>query len=164
MRRAQPHDVDALLTIAERVYPQFNRQEARAWALQAMTLPDVAVLIEGGTCIIASITRAFWGGPRRCYLLFLFGAPTRKRGWEALRLLRAVDAWRKERGAESFHFGEDTGLDFSPLAKRLGAKLDRPSWKIEGGQKHLDIEPSTTLKLALAGVGRMSALEQAMRI
>ena len=156
-------DVGEAIEIAARVYPDFDTRRAHAWALDASKSPGIAFLRCGSTFIVASIVEAYFGGPKRCFLLYLFGAPSEKRVWEAVRLLKAVDEWRKENGAESFHFGEDTGLDFAPLAKRLGAKLDKPTWRIDGGHATRG-EVSPILSMALQGIGRLSALEQAMRI
>lgn len=162
IRVATPADVDWMVSTAERVYPRFDRVQSTLWLRNIMREPQAVVLIDGQSAIIATVTQAFWGGPLRCYLLFAFGAPTPNRIWEVCRLMRAIDAWRKEKGAESFHFGEETGIDFEPIAKRIGAQVDRPSWKIEGGQKEMrEAAPSPALYAALAG-GRASALMQAL--
>lgn len=155
-------DVADAVAIAERVYPAFDARQAVDWLRSIIGKPNVAFLRDGDSFIIASITQSFWSPPR-CYLLFVFGKPHPGRIWEVCRLMKAVDAWRKHLGAEGFYFGEDTGVDLGPIAKRLGAKMARPSWQLEGG--HRQAPPlSPVLAMAMAGGGRLSALEQAMRI
>lgn len=92
----------------------------------------IALCTERGFAI-AAITRAFWGDDPRAYLLFLASVPGAGLIGDGVRLTRAVDEWRRARGAVSLHFGEDTGVNFEPIARRLGADRDRPSYVIRGG-------------------------------
>lgn len=163
MHFVRSHEVEDILDIAQDVYRQpFKRSDARLFCHRILGSPDTAFMRLNDSVIVASIVEAYFGGPRRCFLMYVFGKDGPTRIWDVMKLLRAVEDWRKHRGAESFHFGEDTGIDFTPLAKRLGAKLDKPTWKIEGGHREMTGELSPRLSVALSGGGRLSALAQAM--
>ena len=62
-------------------------------------------------------------------MLFLAAEPGA--GYEPVKMLRTMVDWcLNERGAESFHAGEDTGINLEPFMRRIGATLDRPSYTV----------------------------------
>lgn len=152
IRAATSADIPFLLDVARARYTEaFDAAAVRAFLAGAIANPSLCVLRSERGGAVAAITKAFWGGPSKAYLLFIVALPGRGLASDGLALVRAVDAWRRERGAESLHFGEDTGMDFAPLARRLGATTDRPSYVIRGGQV-------ATVAEAPASTGRGSSL------
>lgn len=136
MRPANPSDIPFLLAVAQERYPPFDHGEARMWIEQALRTPEMLVLRNDHGAAVATVAQAFWGGPLRCHLLFLVAERARglsRRGFhDGLELMRGIDQWRQVKGAESLHFGEETGANFEVLAKALGAKKDRPSYTLGG--------------------------------
>jgi len=51
--------------------------------------------------------------------------------WQALPLLRASLAWAKHRGAASWEYESDTGIEIGPLVRRLGAATKEPRYVID---------------------------------
>lgn len=134
IRPASNFDIAFLISVAEERYPPFNRDAAIAWLMQALKQPETLVLRSDHGAAIATIAQPFWGGGSRCHLLFLCvrRSPGLSRAsvHEGVGLMKAIDHWRQTRGAQSFHFSEDTGQDFRVLAKALGAEQDRPSFRL----------------------------------
>lgn len=63
--------------------------------------------------------------------LFIFGDGSTD-VWEALRLLRALVRWGRERGAQTFHLSSELGqADLTPLATRLGMTRDMPAFVMD---------------------------------
>lgn len=136
IRPATASDIPVLLAIAQERYPPFDLMEARAWLDHAIRSQDMIVIRSERAAAVATVAKAFWGGPLRCHLLFLVAqrAPglSRRSFDEGLALMRAIDVWRQTKGADSLHFGEETGANFEVLARMLGAKKDRPSYTLGG--------------------------------
>ncbi len=135
IRPATRFDINHLIAAAEARYPAFGRNEAIAWLMQAMARPDdVLVLWSPNGGAVATIAQPFWGGPLRCHLLFLVvkKAPgmSRRAVMEGVELMRHIDHWRQTKGAQSFHFGQETGANFRVLAKLLGAKEAAPMFEL----------------------------------
>lgn len=152
IRRATYNDIPFLLEVARERYAQrFDDTAVTEFLRRAIAEPSMLVLRSEAGGAVASITRQFWGGNPRAYLLFVAARAGRGLVADGVRLVRAVDEWRRSRGAESLHFGEDTGIDFTPLARRLGAQVDRPSFVIRGGAAAIQQE-------APAALGRGSTL------
>lgn len=144
IRRATHADIDFMLNIARERYPVFNEREAEAWLMHTIGKSDMIVLRSDHAALIATLARPFWSGQLRCHLLFLacrrFPGLSRKGLAEGLALMRAADHERQIRGAQSFHFSEDTGANYAVLAKYLGAKHDRPSYTLGGSPLSLAAE------------------------
>ncbi len=104
--------------------------------MQAMRNPDMLVIRNESAGAVATIAKPFWGGPVRAHMLFLFARQpkgiSRKGFRDGLAMMGAIDHWRQIKGADSLHFGEETGANFEVLAKAMGAKKDRPSYTLGG--------------------------------
>lgn len=134
IRAATTDDIPFLLHVArERYGARFDEKAVAIFLARAVSDRSMCVLITQRGAAIAAITRSFWGDLPRAYMMFIAALPGRGLVADGVRLARAVDAWRREVGADSLHFGEDTGLDFSALARRIGAVPDRPTYVIRGG-------------------------------
>lgn len=141
IRPATVADIPFLIDVARQRYTQqFDDAATRRFLQHAIADPNMLVLRGERGGAVVSITRMFWGGPTRACVLFIVALPGAGLIGEGMALMRAADKWRREMGAEALHFGEDTGLNFAPLAKRLGAETDRPSYVIRGGAARVKTE------------------------
>lgn len=129
VRRATVVDLPALLSIARECYPAFEETKASDWSLSALMSPNIACFRDDDAFACAGLSEFFWEDQKRANLIFL-GA---RKGavWQTVRVMRAVLGWAKSRGAGSFHFGEETGMDMAPIARRIRAMKDRPSYRID---------------------------------
>lgn len=143
IKPAKADDIDFLLAVARARYPAFDEGQARLWLMRALTDPNMLVVRGDYGGGVAIVTKAFWGGAPKAHMLFTCALPNRK--LEGYFLLKAMDEWRKKMGAESLHFGSDTGVDFGPIAKRLGAVEETVSYRIDGG--HV-AKPASSVRVA----------------
>lgn len=167
IRPATRFDIDHLISAATERYPPFEKGAAITWLAQAMNRPDTLVLWSPRGGAVATIAQPFWGGDTRCHLLFLVvrRSPGLSRAsvQEGVALMRAIDHWRQTKGAQSFHFSEDTGQNFRVLAKALGAEQDRPSFRLGPTPQSVAAELFTRPKQNEAPSSRVrGALEQAL--
>lgn len=117
------NDVQDAVEIALDRYPGVDRQESISWGKKRFDHPDLIILKSLNGVICVSITRVFWR-PAEVGASVVFFCTRRSAGsWEAFYLLKGAVAAAKKRGATVFHLGSNTGVDFSPLAKRLGLNL-----------------------------------------
>lgn len=134
IRPATIADIPFLLSVARACYShKFDEKSVVHFLRQAMASPHMLVLRSERGLLVASIVRQFWGGEPEAFVQFLAAIPSRGLIGDGLRLVRAADEWRRERGADSLRFGEETGIQMSAIARRLGAVQDTPSFIIRGG-------------------------------
>jgi len=136
IRPATADDLDRIFEISREAYPQYqiDQEECRQWALRALQNPDVLIAVGERSFGISGVSAPFWApSKRRGVMVFL--ASTNGSGYEPCALLRYMVKWAlKDRGATTYHFGEDTGANLAPLARRVGATLDRASYVVTNGQ------------------------------
>lgn len=125
IRRATPDDVPFLVELAREMYASrigtIPGIEAGGieWLRWAMSEPDRLVLVGQHSGCVASIN-VHYGYERRGRIDALCARPMPGASLEAMRIVRVVLAWARERGASRVRLGADTGADFGPFAKRLG--------------------------------------------
>lgn len=133
LRPVTPADIDWLLDLADEKYPPYNRDAARDW-LERFTQPAdhyVFLRSEHGATMASAISSFHDPTGIEVHLGFLAclgSAPPMR--MEGFRLLQGVIGWARGIGARSFHFGSQTGVDFSSFAKRLGAAREIPSFEL----------------------------------
>ena len=127
IRSATLDDMDRILEIARSAYPQFDEVGARAWGQGAMSNPGFCVLLGEKTFGVTGISAPFYA-PRNLRATMLFLASQERAGYEPCLLLRRMVSWAFDNGAQSYRFGSDTDANMVTFAKRLGARLDKPSW------------------------------------
>ena len=133
IRRATEDDLPHLLGIASYAYPDFDVHASILWAEQALQNPDIGIWAGEHTLGVCAVSAPFYApSQKRGTMLFLASEPGA--GYEPCKMLRVMIEWGlNERGAASFHFGEATGANLAPLAKRVGAVLDSQSWTVSHG-------------------------------
>ena len=129
IRPATLDDLDRIFDIARSAYPEFDEQSSRLWAVNALQNPNILIAVGEKGFGVSAVSAPFYA-PTRLKGVMLFLASTKGAGYEPCALLRYMIDWSRERGAVSFHFGEDTGANLSPLAKRVRATNDRDSYAI----------------------------------
>lgn len=77
----------------------------------------------------ASISKFFYEATSRGAMLFIVARTGQS--WAACKILRSMRDWAFSMGATSFHFGESSGMNMAPFAKRLGARVERPTYTVE---------------------------------
>ena len=136
IRRATEDDLPHLLAIASYAYPDFDVHASILWAEQALQNPDIGIWAGERTLGVCAVSAPFYApSERRGTMLFLASEPGA--GFEPVKMLRTMVDWcLNERDAVAFHLGEATGVNLEPLAKRVGAVLDRKSWTVTRGKTH----------------------------
>ena len=133
IRPASLEDFDLIIAIAKAAYADAEGVDVagcRAWAAQVVLRPDVLIVVGERCFAVGSVSATFYRPDvRKGYMLFLAGLPGAV--FEECAALRYLISWAKERGAQSFHFGEQTGVNLAPIARRVGATVDRPSYVVE---------------------------------
>ena len=71
----------------------------------------------------------YWPSEVRGFLVFIGSMDPRRA--EGVRLARSVVEWAKTMGATSLRFGSQTDCSLAVLARRLGAKEERPAYLLE---------------------------------
>lgn len=130
IRRATVIDLGDLLDIARESYGRrFDAQKAQDFGLMALMSPQIAVFRDDDAFCMVGLARFFWEPSDRANVMFL--AVRRRQSWQAVKCMRAVLAWSKQRGAGSLDFGEETGMEMGIIAKRIGAQQNRPSYRVD---------------------------------
>jgi len=130
IRPATEADFDRIIGMARAVYADdFDEQATRQWGLEALRSPKVLIAVGERGFGVAGVSAPFYA-PRRLRGIMMFLASTGAAGYEPCAILRYMVTWAKERGAVSFAFGEETGVNLEPLARRVGASKDRDSYVI----------------------------------
>lgn len=132
IRHVTIEDSDFLISLAKESYTlPFVEEAAREWIARVVAAPDEAIFIRTDNATgVSVIQRPAWAPHQlEAHMVFLV---SRGNGvdMEGYKILKAMIEWAREQGA-SFHFGEQTGIDFAPFAKRLGAVPDRVTYTIE---------------------------------
>ena len=135
VRRCTVLDIEDMLRIANECYPHFNQRKAIAWAEGALLNAQFGFFRTANSWGCAVLAEVFYEETPRCAMMFL--AARDGKAWEAVTVLKALVEWGRRSGATSFTFGEDTGMRMDVLAKRIGAKVDRPNYRLDlTGQSH----------------------------
>lgn len=126
IRRATPDDVPFLVELAREMYVKrpgtldnLVEQGAVGWLRWAIGNPDRLVLAGQHSGGVASVSW-YYGYERRARVDVLCARPMPGAGLEAMRMVRVMLAWARERGAAHLRLGADTDVDFGPFARRLG--------------------------------------------
>lgn len=124
----RPAGLDDLPEITRRMFEHYNgrltAQRVPAglrWMRAAILNPSRLVLIGPHSFGMAQVD-TFYGFERRALVDILCSRPVPGAAFESLRMLRKMVAWARRKGARELKFDADTGVDFSPFARRLGAE------------------------------------------
>lgn len=118
-------DIPFLLALGATKYPDYPHTESEAWLNASIPHSNGIIWLRSETgSAMAELLHRFWEtAPSVWRLVFLATAdPAHLEGY---RLLKTVIKLARAQGATEFQFDSDTGVDFSPFAKRLGA-VNRP--------------------------------------
>ncbi len=130
IRRATLDDLDFLIDLAASVYGDFNEQNARLWICKTLEVPAAVIFRGEAGAVVATVNAPFYRPAEiRAFIVFIACQDPRLR--EGVRLCREVVNWGRTMGAQSLRFGSQTDCDLAPLAKRLGAKTESPSFVLE---------------------------------
>lgn len=123
----RPAELNDLPEIARRLIQHYAGRATPAqimrgakWMAWAIGSRDRLVLLGPNAFGIASIG-TFYGCERKARVDILCSRPSAGRSLESLRMVRKMVAWAKRRGAPTLRLDADTGVDFGPFARRLGA-------------------------------------------
>lgn len=125
----RPAALSDLLEIARRMMLHYPTRATNAtaiggakWICWAINNRDRLVLIGPSAFGIASIG-TFYGCERRARVDILCCRPSAGHSLESLRMVRKMVTWARRRGVSNLQLDADTGVDFSPFARRLGAAV-----------------------------------------
>lgn len=128
IRRFEEADRPFVMGLVKEKYPERYDKGVRyvEWCL---TQPDKLVAVGPNSFGVAA---AYWnyGFERRAGSSILCARAVSGSAFEVLRMVRYMIAWAKDQGCiGSFRIQEDTGVDFGPLARRLGGH-ERAVWEV----------------------------------
>lgn len=117
-------DVPALVEMALRRYapwfPDMTRSSVERWGLSLMQIPGVVVVRTRHVCGAAVVGQMPWQSRPVMTVMFVFSdvvAP-----FQVLAVYRQFVKHARQIGASAVYFdGEETGVDLSAIARRLGA-------------------------------------------
>ena len=129
IRQATLDDIPFIAQLGKERYPQRDIEKDIPWARWCIQNPDRLVLVgpnSMGCCQIDWI----YGHECKARLDVLAARPGPI--WEALRMLRIMLNWARQKGAVgSFILDANTGVDFEPFSQRLGGrKVTRVEYEI----------------------------------
>ena len=129
---ASEPDREFIMDLVREMYPNRDVDKAVPWVEWCLTNPDRLVLVGTHSFGIAS---ALWhyGFERHGGMAILCSKPENGSVFEVLRMVKIMIAWAKEKGCTGdFDLAPDSGVDFEPLARRLGG-VRRLVWKVPLG-------------------------------
>lgn len=127
IRRATLNDMPGMLELAEECYP--GRGVKAGWDWMKWNIEnkvgDRCVLVGEHSYIVAQIYKRY-GYELRARVDMLCSRKSRK-GWiEVVQLVKGIRRWAALAGVvDPFKLDADTGVDFGPIARRLGG------WKVD---------------------------------
>lgn len=122
---AGPADLDRVMAFGVRFYGarianQTNLNGVARWARQALADPDRLVLLHPGAVGIANVNWHY-GIEGRGSADVLACDPVEAGPFTVLQMVRMMLEWSRAKGATGpFRLSADTGVDFGPIARRLG--------------------------------------------
>lgn len=124
----RPATLDDLPEIAQRLIRHYEGRatpeqimKGAKWMCWAIGSRERLVLIGPNAFGVAS-TGMFYGCEARAQVDILCCRPSAGGSWEALSMVRKMVAWARRRGFPMMRLDSDTGIDFAPFGKRLGAE------------------------------------------
>ena len=122
IRRAKLEDMPFMVALANEKYPMRMIEKGIPWMEWCIQNDNRLVLLGPNSIGVAQVEWNY-GYERRARLDMLGARPVSGAALEALRMVRMMLAWAKEKGAVgTFRLDADTGIDFGPFARRLGGK------------------------------------------
>lgn len=120
IRRATEADIPWGLEIANERYPGRSPEQGVQFIRWCLGNPNSIVLRGSAAFGVASISMKY-GFEKRARLDILAARRGNRAVVEALQIVRAMVRWSALNGAEGcFRIDADTGVDFGPIARRLG--------------------------------------------
>lgn len=122
-RKATEADIPFILALAKELYPDRPVEQGVPWITRAMRDPAHFVVVGPHSAGCCHITKHYGFEPKARLDMLARRPGVTTATMEALKLLRVMLWWAKDRGAKgNFTLDADTGVDFEPFAKRLGGK------------------------------------------
>mgnify|MGYP001549724377 CR=1 FL=1 len=118
--------------LCRRAYPMgyYDPRSAQNWFTGLLKSPGVCALRGEKAFAIAAVQERPWNPARSDAFLLPVVAPDGS-GFELYRIMRELVRWARAAGAEEFHFDAITGVDFGPIARRLGASPVSPNYVLK---------------------------------
>ena len=138
IRQATLDDIPFIMALAAEKYPGRDVTKDEPWAKWCIKNPDRLVLVGPSSMGCAQVDWIY-GHECKARLDVLAARPGPI--WEALRMLRLMLNWARQKGAiGSFILDANTGIDFSAFSERLGGRkvtVTRFEIPLERGNEHV---------------------------
>ena len=136
VRPATAEDVPWLVETAAKAYgglvPGFDPAGAERWIRACLADPDTIVMRGEHTAGFVQVVRPPWAPTTTAAdLIHLYGQADGSLPWEAVDVVAALDARRKERGCSVMYVGS-IYADLEPIARRLGGRRVGSLYALEG--------------------------------
>jgi len=130
VRRVAVDDLPWAMSLGYRRYGAYDPGKTLLYLAEVLSAPQALFIRTDDAFLLAAIITPVWrsDGPE-CNVLALCSEPGAH--WQAIRLLRRSVGWAKERGCRSWWFASETHYDISALAKRVGAVVAHPRYRID---------------------------------
>jgi hypothetical protein len=128
IRIATLADIPWMLDLAKECYPERGVERGVPWIVDCISSPRRLVLVGQNSMGVCAITPEYGFELRACVTM-LAARRVKTAPLEALRMLRVMLQWARERGAQgSLRLEADTGVDFEAFARRLGGSKKTTSF------------------------------------
>jgi len=124
------------VTVALNRYPRFDACAALSWANEMLDSDKVGMWRTEDVFLVAGLDERFYAPDEKsASIVFLCSARSDHRSaGQILALARTAKAWALERGCRRLDFSAETlGVDFGPIARRLGRAHQQIGYMIELG-------------------------------
>jgi hypothetical protein len=121
-----------MVDLAARRYPQnFDIRSAEGWVRNiVMRQPMVFLPIRTDDAFLIALVACIPWKPADMECNVALVCAEDGHMWEALALIRESIEWAKQRGCAKWHISSETGYDFAPIAKRVGAGVCEPRYEV----------------------------------
>jgi hypothetical protein len=131
IRPVTPMDIEFVAELAMAAYPgRYKSRESAYDIVTKLAFGDLPFFMrtDNAFCLGDIVQDIYHEDVWRAYMVTM--AWESGHSFQGMKLLRALVKWAHGRGA-SLTFGTDTGVDLAPFAKRLGAVLEPPSYRLD---------------------------------
>ena len=130
VRVVTPDDIPWLHAVCAAAYQRghYEPDAAEIW-VRAMIASPAYLVLRGRKAWMAATVSGLPYAPK--YLVGRIVAVAGKASKELFAMADIVAAWFRRMGAKAIYLGTITGVDLGPIARRLGAKPNSPSYVVE---------------------------------
>lgn len=131
IRAASPDDLPWCVDLCRRRYAEpMDLAALQAFLLRCIADQDVLFERTGRAFTVTRLAQVYFWPRSVAAMLILVAEDEPGAVWDIMRLARSAARWGKARGASRLSIGAETGVDFGPIAKRMGGVAATPCYHV----------------------------------